>query len=180
MNPKSISRPEIALHWIVAIGVIGMIAVGQYMHHFEVRSLVGIHKSIGALLLIIILARVILRWRKGWPENISQGPAWQHRLARVVHWVLILGPIAMVGSGINGSIMGGRGLYIFGLEIISANLGANGRPIPINLEVAKAAGMAHAIIGKILLAAIVLHIAGALKHHLLDKDNTLKRMLGKV
>ena len=37
----------------------------------------------------------------------------------------------------------------------------------------------HVILGKVMLVAIGFHIVGALKHHIIDKDNTLKRMLGK-
>lgn len=175
----SLSKSEIRLHWIVGIGMILMMGVGIYMVQTETRSLISTHKSVGIALFVFILARVILRLRKGWPEDVSTGKAWEHSLARVVHWVLILATLAMPLSGMFDSVMGGRGLSLFGLDLIGANIGANGRPEAINKALSDLGGMVHGTTAKVLIGAIALHVAGAFKHHIIDRDSTLKRMMGR-
>lgn len=179
VSAKTLPRSEIALHWIVGLGMIGLIAVGLYMTRAEgARALYPIHKSAGVLLFVVILWRAFVRLRAGWPENISQGAAWGHGLARVIHWVLILGTLAMPISGMMDSYFGGRGIVVFGLEILSPNLGDNGRATATNKSLGDLGETVHVMLGKVLIAAILLHIAGALKHHIIDKDSTLRRMLG--
>lgn len=179
MHSKQITGKEIALHWIVGLGMIGLIAVGMYMTRVEdARSLYPIHKSVGVLLFVVILWRAVVRLRKGWPENISTGAKWEHGLSRVIHWVLILGTIAMPISGMMDSFMGGRGISVFGLELLPSNIGDNGRPAAINETLANLGETIHGVFGRVLIVAILLHIAGALKHHFIDRDGTLRRMLG--
>lgn len=179
MENKSISKAEIGLHWVIAVGIIGLISMGVYMSETRNFSLYGIHKSIGLLVFAVIVVRVFVRLRKGWPESISEGPAWEHGVARAVHWVLILGTLIMPLSGMLDAVMSGQGLSIFGLDLIAGNPGDNGRPKPINEGLAEVAEEVHHFTGYVLIAAIVLHVAGTLKHHLVDGDNTLVRMLGR-
>lgn len=180
MADQALSKTEVSLHWIVGIGMIAMIAVGIYMEENEVFSLYGIHKSIGVLLFVVILWRVLVRVRQGWPDNISTGAAWEHWLAKIIHWVLILGTIAMPISGMVDSLMAGRGLSIFGLELVGMNMGAEGKPVAINEGLSDTASRVHALVGKVMIGAILLHVAGALKHHVIDRDNTLRRMTGRA
>ena len=76
---------------------------------------------------------------------------------------------------------GGHGLAIFGLEVYPHNHD----PLdptsisPFNEAMAGIAHDTHEIFGKVFILAITLHIAGALKHHLMDKNGALRRMLGK-
>lgn len=179
MSTKPLSKPEIALHWIVGLGMITLIGVGMYMSRNEVFSLYPTHKSIGIILFVFILTRVVIRMRKGWPENASEGAAWEHNLAHVIHWVLILGTLIMPTSGMMDAVMAGRGLSVFGLDLISANSSAEGQPVAISAGLSDAASFVHGITGKILIAAILLHIVGAFKHHLIDRDTTLARMVGR-
>ncbi len=175
---KPLSRKTIWLHWIVAIGMIVMLIAGNIMVRTENFGMMPMHKTIGTVLFIFIIWRVFYRLRKGWPEDISEGPKWEHVLARIVHWVLIIGTILMPLSGILGSYFGGFGWQVFGLDILSMNIGENGRPEAINKGVATFFGAVHGITSKVLLLAIFLHIAGALKHAFIDHDGTLRRMLG--
>lgn len=176
---NSITKTEIYLHWIVAIGMVLLIGVGIYMHETETYDLYPIHKSFGVLLFIVILARIIVRIRTGWLENVSKGAMWEHKLARFIHWVLIIGTVIMPISGILDSTMSGRGLYIFGLELMAGNMDISGKPIAINKDLSGLGEEMHEICGYVLIAVIVLHLLGALKHHFFDKDSTLRRMLGK-
>jgi cytochrome b561 len=84
---------------------------------------------------------------------------------------------------ISGFIMsgaGGYGVSVFGLEIIAAQFDLiTKEAIPHNAQLAGFMHETHEIAGWTIIVAISLHIAGAIKHHFIDKDNTLRRMLGK-
>jgi len=69
---EKFSGLTIALHWVVAIGVISMIALGFYMVEMEVFNLFHIHKSIGVCLLLVVLARVAWRLMNGFPEPLNK------------------------------------------------------------------------------------------------------------
>ena len=180
MSAKTISKTEITLHWIVGLGMIILIGLGLYMGQTNAYSLYPLHKSIGVLLLVFILARVVIRMRKGWPDNMGAGAAWEHKLAHVIHWILILGTLAMPLSGMIDAVMAGRGLSVFGLELIGSNMDAEGKTTAINSGLSDIASTLHSIVGKLLIAAILLHVAGALKHHLIDRDGALLRMLHRA
>ncbi len=179
MEYKPLSPTEISLHWIVALGMITLIGLGWYMSENKVFALYSIHKSIGVLLFVVIVIRTLTRFLKGWPQSVSKGKPWEHNIAHVIHWVLIVGTIIMPLSGIMDAVMSGRGLFVFGVELIGVNMGTNGQPEAISEPVSSLSSAVHGIIGKLLIAAIVLHLVGALKHHMVDHDSTLRRMLGR-
>jgi cytochrome b561 len=91
--------------------------------------------------------------------------------------------IAMIIMPISGFIMsgaGGYGVSVFGLEIIAAQFDPiTKEAIPHNAQLSGFMRETHEIAGWTIIVAIGLHIAGAIKHHFIDKDNTLRRMLGK-
>jgi cytochrome b561 len=178
--PEKFSRLTIALHWLVGLTIIAMVAVGLYMTDNDAYNLYPIHKSTGILLFTVVLIRVIWRVINGWPTPVSRYQAWEHNLAKVVHWVLIIGTVLMPISGMMMSGAGGHGLNIYGLELLAVNHDpANpGDVIALNGGAAELGHETHEIVGKIMIGAILLHIAGALKHHFIDKDGTLRRMLG--
>ena len=77
--------------------------------------------------------------------------------------------------------MGGHSIPFFGFDLIPGNPDpANPQAtLPRNAELSEMAEEVHAIVGYLLIACIVLHVVGALKHHIIDKDGTLMRMKGK-
>ena len=85
-------------------------------------------------------------------------------------------------SGLMASVLGGHGLSVFGVEVFAPNFSVDDpeKTLPINYELSKAGAAIHFYLGYTVIVALLLHIAGALKHHLVDKDGTLKRMLGKT
>ncbi len=171
----------VALHWIVAVLIIGMLALGIYMDETEAHALYPIHKSIGLVALMFIAWRVVWRWRNGWPEPAAGHQPWERGLARVTHWVLIVGMLLFPLSGITMSIAAGAGLPFFGLELVAPNIDpANPQKlIALDEGITKLAAQTHGFLATLFLVLITLHVLGALKHHLLDKDRTLLRMLGR-
>lgn len=174
---QALSKTTISLHWIVAIFIIVIMAVGKIMTSNEIYSLYPIHKSFGAILLPIVVIRILWRIKEGWPSPVGPVVAWEHFLAKMVHWVLILGTLAFPLSGAIMSIAGGRGLEVFGVFLVAMNM-VNGEVAPLNGELAAFAKNIHLSLLPIMIVAILLHVAGALKHHFVAKDATLTRMLG--
>ncbi|MBT5414276.1 MAG: cytochrome b, partial [Rhodospirillaceae bacterium] len=92
-------------------------------------------------------------------------------LARTVHWLLLLGALAMPIAGIAHALGEGREISVFGLFSF-------GRIAP-DEALAEWAGAVHENAAFALIALIALHLVGALKHHWIDRDGTLTRMLGR-
>ena len=178
---ERLSPLTIGLHWIVAVFIIGMVALGIYMDEFEVGRLYPIHKSLGVIAFVVIVPRVIWRAMNGWPQPVSQYKVWEQRLSKVVHWLLLIGMVLFPVSGMLMSGLGGHGVPLFGLELVPMNPDpANPQKmLPINGDMAKLAGGVHGLLGNLFIVLISLHVLGALKHHFLDGDRTLHRMVGK-
>lgn len=169
------------LHWIIAICFIALIAVGIYMANTDAWAFYPLHKSMGIILFVVILLRVGWRAKQGWPAPAGEYQKIEQLLAKVTHWVLLLGTLAMPITGMLYSGMSGHGFGIFGWTIVKGNYDpANSEQvIPHSELLSVISEQAHELIGYTLAVAIILHIAGACKHHLVDKDRTLLRMLGK-
>ncbi|MAR93233.1 MAG: cytochrome b [Pseudomonadota bacterium] len=175
-----LSRPTVVMHWIVALTVLGLLAVGFIMHEFKLYSLYGLHKSTGIAIFVVIVLRVLWRIKEGWPAPASRYQRYEQLLSRAVHYVLLIATVLMPFSGILMSLGAGAGLPFYGLDIVARNPDpANpGKLIPLSEPMAKAGAWLHGLLAWVLVVAITLHVAGALKHHLVDKDGTLRRMLG--
>lgn len=178
---QKLSYPTRFLHWLVAFSIIGLTGVGIYMANMEAWFLYPLHKSIGLIVFVFIILRVIWRLRNPWPAAVGHYKKTEQMMAKVVHWVLLIGTIIMPLSGMVYSGLSGHGFGIFGWAVVEHNLNPErpGEVIAYSEYWANIGEQTHEILGYMLAATIVLHIAGALKHHLIDKDRTLLRMLGK-
>jgi cytochrome b561 len=181
-NKQQLTKITLSLHWIVGLTIIGLLAVGIYMEENEAYHLYDLHKSVGAIIFIFILARVVWRIRQGWPEPASEYTKIEQQVSKTIHYALLIGSVLIPLSGIVMSVAGGHGLHIFSLELLAANPDPADSygVIPLNGAIAGAAHGAHGLISNILILSLALHIVGALKHHIMDKDATLKRMLGRT
>lgn len=166
---------SIANHWLSATIFIVMIALGLYMTSLadspDKFELYGLHKSLGIGLLSLMILRLIWLKVSPNPEQLSKNK-FEHILGHAVKGLLYL---AMIGMPLSGWIMsnsGGHDVAFFELftlpQLIGKNEFINGIAAAI-----------HSSAAYVLIALVVLHVAGALKHHLVYKDDTLKRMLGK-
>ena len=178
---EKLSLFTISLHWIVAVGMIALVVIGIYMAEFEVYALYDWHKAFGVLLFVAALARVLWRMKKGWPKAAGDYSVMETITAKGVHWLLIIATLLMPISGLMMSGFGGHGVDVFGWQMIADNPSATAEfgVAPINETFAGVGHQIHNLLGWALLVIIVLHVAGAVKHHVVDKDATLLRMLGK-
>lgn len=178
-SKKDLGLVSIVLNWIVALSVIALALIGLYMTSNEAWSLYPYHKSIGLILFPIIVIRVLWRLKQGWPVAVSRYSAVEHSLAKITHWLLLILTLLMPLAGMIYSGASGHGFGIFGLELAPHNYTEDGQAIAYNEAWRDLGQTAHRYLGNALMVLIVLHIAGALKHHVIDRDATLKRMLGK-
>lgn len=178
--PK-LSKFGIALHWIVALFMIVLTAVGFYMAEQEAWALYPLHKSFGILAFIFIVLRVSWRIKEGWPEPLSPAAAWQTLIAKLVHWGLLLVTLAMPISGMVFSGASGHGFALFGWVIVASNHASTdpSKVLPYDEHLADLGHEIHETLALVFLALLALHLAGVVKHQLFDKDGTLARMLGK-
>ena len=166
----------IALHWLVALVVIGMFTLGVWMTGLTYydewyKRAPDIHKSIGILLFFVMLARVVWRASNVVPDNEPGIGTLQRRLAHSVHWLLYLLLFALMISGYFISTADGKPIQVFGLFSVPATVS----DIPNQEDIA---GAVHWYLALTLISFVGLHAAAALKHHFIDRDRTLKKMLG--
>ncbi|MBN2647646.1 MAG: cytochrome b [Thiotrichales bacterium] len=169
------------LHWVVALGMIMMLASGIYMHETKAYGLYFWHKSFGVLLIAFVLWRIYWRLKNGWPQPVRPLKNYEAILSRSVHWLLIVGTILMPISGMMMSGLGGHGVPFFGIELIARNPDPADpqKVIALNATFAGIGKTLHGVGGTLIIAAVLLHFAAALKHHFVDQDSTLSRMLGR-
>lgn len=165
------------LHVTIATSMILLLAIGIYMEETEAFFLYPIHKSVGVIVFAFAVFRIFIRVKEGWPEAIGNASKAQMAAAKLVHWGLITLTALYPASGMMMSGGGGHGINIFGLELVASNYDAVlDKTVPLNETVASIGHYLHGTLTLVLIIFIVVHIVGALKHHLVDKDETISRM----
>jgi cytochrome b561 len=168
----------IALHWAIALMIIGLIAVGWIMGELEgpaQYTVVQLHKSFGITVLLLSVARIVWRLMNRPPEEPPMA-AWQAWASRAVHILFYVLIIAMPLTGwIMASASSDAPTRYFGLVDIRLpgipSLDAETRH---GLE--EAFEQVHGNLAWVMIGLLVLHVAGAVKHHFIDKDGLLARM----
>jgi cytochrome b561 len=169
------SKVAIALHWIIALLILGNIAgalLSEQVDKATAGAIMATHKSIGLTVLMLSIVRLLWRLTHPFPDFPGTTPRWDAVLARATH-VAFYG--LMIGIPLAGWIMvsaGPRPLEWFGLFPWPK--------LPVSKSFADVAHDAHGILAFTTLGLAALHIAGALKHHFLDRDDVLARMLPLV
>ncbi len=181
-NLPAINKTSRALHWIVAFAMLSLLAMGFYMTKLEVWSLYQLHKSLAMLACFFIALRLLWRVLRPWQALPNTSSAFTQGLAKWVHQLLLISTVAMPISGVLFSSISGHGIAVFGLPLLTPNFDAAkpGEVISYNESLEVLAQTLHEYFGYAVVALLLLHIAGALKHHWVDKDATLLRMLGKT
>jgi cytochrome b561 len=170
------------LHWLVALGMIFLLATGWYMASAQAWSLYLIHKSIGVILFFFVVARVVVRLKNGMPAPLGKQGKWLHRLAKTTHWGLLATTLIMPISGAVYSWASGHYVGVFAFDIVPDNPVRNelGEVLPRNVQLQNVALSLHQWVGYLMAGLLGLHLIGALKHHFVDRDDTLRRMLKKL
>jgi cytochrome b561 len=162
------------LHWIVAFAVIFSVGFGWWMTHLAERagrlSLYQFHSSVGYGILLLLLLRLGWRLLDPAPPMSAGTLRWERIAARTGHVLLYLDSLAVTISGwlLLGTMRQPIEASLLGL--LSVPVPALGRGWHEALE------ETHEVLSYLLLALIVVHVAGALRHHFVKKNDILKRM----
>lgn len=170
----SYNRGAQGLHWLMALLIVGLIPLGLYMRELPLSpqklQLYSWHKWAGVAVFVLLLARVAWRIAFAPPPLPWQMSRLQQRAAHAGHLALYLLMLAMPLSGWLMSSAKGVQTVWFGVL-----------PLPDLIGKDKALGAlladAHALLSWMLLALLAAHVAAALKHHFIDRDDVLARML---
>ena len=173
MTPRY-TRTAIALHWVVALGVLAQIGFGWYLQEIprgvpERTVYVNFHKSTGMILGLLILLRVAWRLTHKPPPLPASIPAWQQRAARASHALLYTCMIVMPLAGYTASNFSRFGVNFFNAVMLPP-WGANERSVYAFFN-----GL-HVWTSYLFVALIALHILAALRHLFIDRDAVFQRM----
>lgn len=172
----ALSPITISLHWIIAIGIILMLAFGLYLDQLNnsprKSQLIEIHKLFGFAVFLLVLIRISWRALNGFPEPVDDLKTWELSLSRTIHWLLLLSTVLMPVSGIMISLGLGYSIPVLGITEI-------GPLSERNKLVSDTGYLIHKNLAYIFIGLIAIHVSGAVKHHWIDKGRTLDRMLAR-
>ena len=176
MNPslQRYTGVAIALHWLIAVAILGTFLLGQYMTNLQLSpaklKLYSYHKWIGVTIFLLVLFRIAWRLAHRPPLPPASMPAWQHSAASIAHFFLYALTLAIPVSG--WLMSSASGFQVVYLGVI---------PIPDLLAKSKDAAQQlkqlHEALNWLMVLVVAMHIAAALKHHVIDRDDVLRRML---
>lgn len=166
------------LHWLMAILIVALLAVGFYMTGLDKEDpsrgqIYGMHKAFGALTLMLLVIRIIWLRISPAPQLPAVFTAKEKRVVSGVKGVLYLLMFLMPFSGYVMSSAAGRPTSFFGLFDLPMLIGEN-------KALAEIAHEAHELLAFAIIAFIVLHLAGVMKHRLKDRNgpsDIMNRML---
>lgn len=169
---------SISLHWLVAFTVIGLFGLGWWMVGLSYydpwyRQGPDIHRSVGILLFIVMLARLVWRLASPSPKPLPEHQRWEVLAAHAAHWLLYLLLFVAMSSGYLITTADGSSISVFGwFDVPSVTGRVRGME--------DIAGVVHYWSTWALVVLAGVHALAALKHHFIDRDSTLKRMLGRA
>ena len=168
---------SVVLHWLVALAVFGLFGLGYYMVDLGYydpwyRKGPDIHRGVGILLFIVMLGRLAWRWGNRTPAPLATHKRWEVLTAHATHGLLYLLIFVAMVSGYLISTADGSAIDVFGWFRVPSVTGQIK-----GLE--DSAGAVHYWSTWALVLLAVAHALAALKHHIIDRDQTLKRILGR-
>ena len=163
----------IAMHWLLALMIIGSLSLGLYMADLPFSparlKLYNWHKWAGVTILVLSALRLLWRLTHRPPADLPM-PAWQQRAARGAHLALYGFFFAVPLAGWAYSSAAGFPVVWFGVLPLPDF-------VPVDRALSESLKPLHRWLAYALGAVVMLHVAGALKHHFIDRDGLLRRML---
>jgi cytochrome b561 len=188
------TKTAVVLHWLIALFLVLMFVLGWFMadlpkdgpkqsaydlldlgvYTWQLAEEVtprtfyfNLHKSLGITIFALIIIRILWRFTHKPPAPLTSYKAIERKIAAGTHHLLYLLMVAIPATGLLMGLYSKYGVKWFGLDFLP---GLDNKGIREVFE-----GI-HENIGIVLLVLVALHVVGALKHKIIDKDDTLKRM----
>lgn len=162
------------LHWAIVALVVTQFVLANKAHHLPLGSAklatLAQHKSVGITILGLAILRMIWRWFNPVPGVPAGTPTWQRLAARGSHFLLYA--LLLVIPVLGWLMSSARNFPVswWGLVTLPDFIEPNKQAYEFFHE-------AHELAAKLLFVVALIHAAAALKHHFLDRDNVLRRML---
>lgn len=163
-------------HWVSALIVIGMLAVGFYFNDLprgdEKSYWLKLHIGVGGLIFVFLWFRVLWRVFSKSPAPVEQQKA-LHIISQLVHWVLLISILVMAISGPMLIWTRGADINVFGWFSIPTPIGEMHDLHELMEEV-------HEVVAKVLFVTLSIHVAAAIKHQFISKNQVLARMVKRL
>ena len=169
------TRTAIALHWLLAVLIIATFFLGLTMVDMPGITPTKLkyfnwHKWMGVTVLALALLRLLWRLTHTAPALPATMPQWQRAAATVDHLGLYVLMFAVPLTGYFYSLAAGYPVVYLGKFPLPVLIDPNPELKPILKD-------AHYVLNMLLAALVSVHVLAALKHHFIDRDDILKRML---
>lgn len=162
------------IHWTIALTIYAMIAVGYWQQTLKDGAfkdqVYQYHKLTGLTVLTLMCVRLIWRFSNTVPSLPQSVPRWQAMASRVIHYALYATLFIMPISGWIMASASGYYPELFGTAIRMPG-------VSLNEALAHRAHEIHEFMAIVLISLIVIHVLAALKHHFINKNDVLRRML---
>lgn len=165
---KKFSKGTSWMHWLTALLILALFPLGKYMTGLEPAEKMGLikaHAVLGILVFVLTLIRTYFFFKHERPEDLKTGSKFNDKLAVWIHNIFYFLLFGLAVSGLATMALGGYG------DALSSG---NTELIKSASEIPALAG--HGIMAMIMMVLVVLHVLGAIKHYILTKENTLKRV----
>jgi len=159
-------------HWLIFVLLAGMLTGGFFLDDMpkDYQPLIyNLHKLTGLTILCLMVLRALWASINIKPALPMGTPAWQRSAERILHFLLYITVIAMPLAGWIGACAGGRPPHIGDFKLAL--------PIAENKPLAGFAFDIHGILAITIIVLASIHIAAALYHYFIKRDNVLNRML---
>jgi cytochrome b561 len=171
---ESWGAPAKFFHWVIATLIFAQIALGLTAASWHLSptklSLFVWHKSIGMLILVLVVVRLLWRLANRAPALSADMPLWERRAAHVSHLLLYILMLVMPITGWIVNAAANVPFRIFWTIPLPAIVGPD-------KATADLAALAHSSLFVLLAAVLVAHIGAALRHHFIKRNDILVRML---
>jgi len=157
-TPKRYHPIQVTLHWLTVVLLLG----AGFLSEAGGNSPINIHMILGALLLAVMVIRLIIRFSTSRPAPVDAGNAFFNKVGELTHLGLYLGAFFILGMG--GLIAYNRNLFTYLLNNSA------------NIQRAGFLGEIHQLGWILIMALVFLHVAAALYHQFMLKDNIFARM----
>jgi cytochrome b561 len=173
-TPARWGAVAIAFHWLTAAAIAGLLTLGLIMvevDDFRQRvALTQIHKSVGLTVLALVVLRLAWRLVNRTPDLPAHMRAYERGVAGATHWLLYGLMLAMPLSGWIMASASNLPTEYFGAFDVP-------RLVAVDRSMEQTAKDVHGWLARGLLALVGLHVLAALKHHFVDRDGVLKRII---
>jgi cytochrome b561 len=169
------TKTAISLHWLIALLIVAAFGLGLVMTDIPGLTPTKLkyfswHKWLGVTVFALACARLLWRRVNAPPVPPATMPAWQVKAADAMHIVLYVLLFAVPLSGYFYSLAAGVPVVYLGVLPLPVLIGPDPALKPILKTV-------HYVLTMTLAAGVLVHAGAALKHHFMDRDDVLKRML---